>query len=93
MDFHLKRGRGEVEVEDASTWEYWGWRKEVEGMRKRRETGYRGYLYRLYLCCFAFPQLCNTKPTRGSSHYKILTWILYIVVLQWQDGICIVQIR
>lgn len=85
-------GRVEVEEEDASTWEYGNGGKKLKACERKRETGYRGYLYRLYLCCFALPLLCNTKPTRGRSNYKIHMWILYIVVLQWQDGVCIVQV-
>lgn len=73
--------------------EVWQWRKEVEGMRKKRETGYRGYLYRLTL-----PRLLSCSPAVqhkahiGSRNYKILMSRLDIVVLQWQDGFCIVQI-
>lgn len=59
--------------------------------RKERQDTEAIFIDLLYLC-FAFPLLCNTKPTQGSSNYEILMWILYIVVLQWQDGICIVQI-
>jgi len=69
MDFHLKgRGGGE----GCQYMEMWRCRKEVEGMRKKRKTGYRGYLCPLYRRCLALALLCNTKPTQGNCNYKIL---------------------
>lgn len=87
MDFHLKGGV-EVEEKDGSTWKYGGKKVKACERKKRQDTE----AIFIYLCCFALPLLCNTKPIQGSSNYKILLWIVYIVVLQWQDGICIVQI-
>lgn len=43
----------------------WGWRKEVEGMRKKRETGYKGYLYRITLpVALCFPCCATQSPHR-----------------------------
>lgn len=66
--FPSEEGRGgvEVEVEDASTWEYEDGGKEVEGMRKKRETGYRGYLYRLTLPLL----LCFSPAVQHKAHTR-----------------------
>lgn len=95
MDFHLKRGEGgwklrrRMPVHGSMRM---GGKKLKACERKERQDTEAIFIDLLYLCCFAFPPLCNTKPTQGSSNYKILMWTLHIVVLQWQDGICIVQI-
>lgn len=65
----------EVEEEDASTWENEDGGK-IEGMRKKRETGYRGYLYRLYLGCY-IPACCATQ----SPHKEI-------VITEYLCGYC-----
>lgn len=85
-------GAVDVEEEDASTWEYGDGGKKLRACeRKERQDTEAIFIDLLYLCCFAFPLLCNTKPTQGSSNYKIHMCLLHIVVLKWQDGICIVQ--
>lgn len=81
MNFHLEG----VEVEeDASTWEYGD-----GGIRKKRETGYRVYLCRLILPSSPSPCCATQSP---HEDVVIIKCILYIVVLKWQDGFCVVQL-
>ena len=82
-----------MKEEGGSAWEYGDGGKKLKACeRKERQDTEAIFIDSLYLCCFVFPLLCNTKPTGGSSNYKIHMRVLYIVVTKWQDGICVAQI-
>lgn len=58
----------------------------LKGMRKKRETGYRGYLYRLILPpLLSFFPCCATHSSHKEVDIKIHIWIFYTFVVKIAD--------
>lgn len=69
----------EVEEEDASAWAYGDGGKKLKACeRKERQDTEAIFIDSTSVA--VYPLLCNTKPTPGSGIYRILMWILCIVV-------------
>lgn len=58
----------------------------LKGMRKKRETGYRGYLYRLILPpLLGFFPCCATQSSHKEVDIKTHIWIFYTFVVKIAD--------